>query len=39
MCAAQDAGVVDHRVDLAELVDLAGHTPCLVQVGQVPDDG
>ena len=37
--AAVDAGVVDHRVDPAELVDLVGHSPCLVQVGQVPDDG
>ena len=37
--AAVDAGVVDHRVNPAELVDLVGHSPCLVQVGQIPDDG
>ena len=37
--AAVDAGVVDHRVDGAELVDLIGHGPRLVQVGQVADDG
>ena len=37
--AAIDAGVVDHRVNPAELVDLVGHSPCPVQVGQVPDDG
>jgi hypothetical protein len=36
---AVDAGVVDHRVDLAEPVDLVGHSPGLVQVGEVPDDG
>jgi hypothetical protein len=27
------------RVDPAELIDLVGHSRCLVQVGQVPDDG
>ncbi len=37
--AAVDAGVVDHRVNPAELVDLVGQSPCLVQVGQIPDDG
>jgi hypothetical protein len=37
--AAVDAGVVDHRVGPAELVDLVGHSPCLVQLSQVPDDG
>ena len=37
--AAEDAGIVDHRVDRAQPVDLIGHRPRLVQVGQVPDDG
>src|SRR5215213_1488839 len=34
--AAVDAGVVNHRLHPAELIDLVGHGPCLVQVGQVP---
>jgi hypothetical protein len=37
--AAVDAGVVDHRVETAQPVDLLGHTSRLVQFGQVPDDG
>jgi hypothetical protein len=37
--AAEDARVVDHGVDPAELVHLVGHGPCLVHVGEVPDDG
>jgi hypothetical protein len=36
--SAQDAGVVNHSVDPAELVDLIGHSRRLVQVGQVADD-
>jgi hypothetical protein len=36
--SAQDAGVVDHGVDPAELVDLIGHRPRLVEVRQVADD-
>ena len=36
--AAVDAGVVDHRVDPTELIDLVGQSPRLVRVCQVPDD-
>ena len=40
MCGPlEDAGVVDHRVDRAQPVDLIGHCPGLVEVGQVSDDG
>src|SRR6185503_15956243 len=34
LSAGVDAGVVNHRVEVAELVDIVGHSPCLVQVGQ-----
>jgi hypothetical protein len=37
--AAQDAGVVDHRVYTAQPVDLIGHRPRLGQVRHVADDG
>jgi hypothetical protein len=34
-----DARVVDHRVHLPEAVHLVGDAACLLEVGQVPDDG
>ena len=37
--AAEDARVVDHRVDRPQPVDLIGHCPGLVEVGEVSDDG
>jgi hypothetical protein len=36
---ADDAGVVDHRVHPPEAVHLAGDAACLLDVGQIPDDG
>ena len=37
--AAEDARVVDHRVDRPQPVDLIGHCPGLVEFGEVSDDG
>src|SRR3712207_7428358 len=36
---AKDAGVVDHRVQPAQAVHVAGDLARLLEVGQVPDDG
>ena len=30
---------MDHRVHLPEAVHLASHAACLLEIGQVPDDG
>ena len=30
---------MNHGINPAELVDLVGHSPRLVQVGEIPDDG
>jgi hypothetical protein len=37
--AAEDARVVDHRADRPQPVDLIGHCPGLVEVGEVSDHG
>jgi hypothetical protein len=37
--AAVDAGVVDDRIDWAQLIDLFGHSLGLVEVRQIPDNG
>jgi hypothetical protein len=39
MRPADDAGVVDHRVHRPDAVHLVGDVACLVEVGQVSDDG
>ena len=39
MRAGGDAGVVDHRVQPAQAVHVAGETARLLEVGEVPDDG